>query len=223
MKKIKISLFASMLFSIYFFLPGIVNAQYEQKVTLHGSLGYVSALSPDWFNEYYPNGASIDAGIQYNFSRKFSLAILANSSVFFGLNEFTETSEIRIETSSDYYQLGISLAPKFRFLTSKRVNPYVLGGVSLNLLSYDYLYQYWEYDGSEWDLKEDEYESEVVPATFGFIVGAGIDFRLTDNFAVFIQSGVSSVWDMDEVYPEFLNSFYTQLGVNISLFKSKSL
>lgn len=200
-----------------------VKAQYQQKVTLHGSLGYVSAISPDWFKEYYPDGGSIDVGIQYNFSRKFSLAILANSSVFLGLNEFTETSEYRIESSSDYYQFGVSLAPKFRFLTSKKVNPYVLGGLSVNFLSYDYLYQEWEYDGEEWDLKENEYESEVVPFTFGFILGGGFDFRITDNFSLFIQSGVTSVWDADDTLPEFLNSFYTQVGLNISLFKSKSL
>lgn len=213
-----------MLFSIYIIIPlSDANAQYEQKITLHGSLGYVSAISPDWFKEFYPDGGSLDVGIQYNFSRKFSLAILANSSVFLGLNESTETSEYRIESSSDYYQLGLSVAPKFRFLTSKKVNPYILGGLSVNFLSYDYLYQEWEYEDGVWELKEDEYESEVVPITFGFILGGGFDFKLTDNFSLFIQSGVTSVWDADDTLPEFLNSFYTQVGLNISLFKSKSL
>ncbi|HOP03536.1 MAG TPA: outer membrane beta-barrel protein [Tenuifilaceae bacterium] len=221
MKLLKTQLVILMLFCICFvFLNNKAYAQFEQKITLQGSLGYVSAINPSWFSEHYPSGASIDLGIQYNFSRSFSVAVLAQYGNFWGLYNEEDEPDHYMEEMADYYQLGINLAPKFRFLPGKRFNPYVLGGANISFISFDYTYYYIDYETNE---IEDVYEEEVIPVTFGFMGGVGFDYRLTDNFSLFLQSGVNTVWDNDEDYPEFLTSFYTQVGVNISLFKSKSL
>jgi hypothetical protein len=197
------------------------NAQYEKKLTLQVSAGYVSALSPSWFQKYYPDGSSGNIGVQYNFSRKFSIAILANSSFFWGVNQTVQEDDSYIETNSNYLQLGMGIAPKFRFLTNGRLNPFVLGGLSANYLKYEYYSEERSWDGDEWDVDID-YDDEQTPA-LGLVFGAGFDYRITDDFSLFTITGVKSVWNPDSDYRDLLNSFYVQLGFNINLFKSKSL
>ena len=86
-------------------------AQYEKKITLQGSLGYVSPLNPTWFQNYYSNGTSSNLGVQFNFNRKFSLALLANSTTFFGQDKLYQETDLIIETNSKYFDIGIGVAP----------------------------------------------------------------------------------------------------------------
>lgn len=174
-------------------------AQFEQKFTLQLSGGYIQSLSPDFFSRVFKNGFSVDAGAQYNFSRSLSFVVLAKYAKF--LSDFESHSGV---SAIKYNQIGLSLCPKYRFMPSSRVNPYLYGGFSLNYISYNLI-----------GVPE---ATQTSPAIFGFTGGLGIDFRVSDNFALFVQGGFNSFGSKDQI-----RFFYTQIGANISMFKSKSL
>ncbi len=187
-----------------FLLFGIENAsaQFEQKLTLQASGGFVGAFSPDPFTDIFEIGFSLDAGTQYNFSRSVSMVVMAKYATYF----HSPDEEFSLE-SAKFNLLGISLCPKFRFFTRSKVNPYVFGGASINYINISF-----SLDGTETRKKTE-------PTSIGFIGGLGFDFRINDNIAVFWQGGVNRV-DFDVVW---IDSFYQQLGININMFKAKSL
>jgi opacity protein-like surface antigen len=177
----------------------VAIAQYEQKLTFQAAGGFVHTISPDFFRQVFENGFSLDAGAQYNFSRSTSLVVLGKYSKFFASDNF-------LLQSADYNLIGISLCPKLRFFSSSKINPYILGGASINYYSYSY-----SFGGNE--------QTTPWATKFGFIGGAGIDLRINDNFAIFCQAGINGVGLSDE----FLIALFTQVGINISFLKSKSL
>ncbi|MDX9848275.1 MAG: outer membrane beta-barrel protein [Tenuifilaceae bacterium] len=175
-------------------------AQFEQKFTLQLSGGYVQSLSPDFFTSVFENGFSFDAGAQYNFSRSLSFVVLAKYAKF--LSDFESLSGV---SEIKYNQIGLSLCPKYRFIPSSKVNPYMYGGFSLNYISFNLI----GLPGY----------TQTSPASFGFTGGLGIDFRVSDNFALFVQGGYNAFSSKRD----WISSVYTQIGANISMFKSKSL
>jgi hypothetical protein len=195
------------------------KAQFEQKITLQASGGYVEVLSPDLFKQdVFDRGFSIDAGMQYNFSRSFSLAALAKYSRLFNpaKNEGIWDDE--------YNLIGLTICPKYRLLPRYKVNPYLYGGLSVN-----YVNIIWEKRNAE-----GTFEDVKSPLTLGLNGGLGIDIRVSDNLSLFVQGGFLTTkytvpdytslalfyWDE---YWEWINFTYFQAGINISLFKSKSL
>lgn len=179
-----------------------VMGQFEQKLTLQTSGGFVGAISPESFTDIFNAGFSLDAGVQYNFSRSISIVTMAKYSTLF----FTPDDEFTLE-SAKYNMLGLSACPKIRFLAKKRVNPYIFGGASINYISISF------------SLDGNETRKSKTPTSIGFIGGIGIDYRLNDNLSLFWQGGVSRV-DLDVVW---IDSFFQQAGVNINMFKAKTL
>jgi opacity protein-like surface antigen len=178
----------------------VANAQFEQKFTLQLAGGYVRAIAPDNFTNVFENGFSVDAGAQYNFSRTTSMVVLVKYSKYFA-NDNTILGAL----DAKFNLLGISLCPKYRFNPSSKINPYVYGGVSLNYVSYSISGGY--------------VSSNTSPASFGVTGGLGIDFGISDNLAFFWQAGANTI----KPKGDWLSAIYTQAGLNISLFKSKSL
>ena len=178
------------------------SAQFEQKFTFQTSPGFVYALSPGAFTDIFEVGFSLDAGAQYNFNRSISFVAMAKYATYF----FFPDEDFSLEAAK-FNQLGISLCPKIRFFSSSKINPYIFGGASINHISITF-----SLDGSE-TRKKDE------PISIGFIGGLGCDFRINDNVSIFWQGGLNRV-DFDVVY---IDSFFQQLGVNINMFKSRSL
>ena len=178
------------------------KAQFEQKLTLQASGGLVVPLAPESFTDIFDLGFSVDAGIQYNFSRSVSLVVMAKYATYF----FVPDDGFGLETAK-FTQLGISLCPKFRFFPRSRVNPYLYGGASVN------------YIGISFSMEGEETRSKEEPVSVGAVAGLGLDIRLNDNVALFWQLGLNRV-DFDVVY---IDSFFQQVGLNINLFKSKTL
>lgn len=175
------------------------TAQFEQKLTLQGAMGYVQSLNPDWFKDVFQFGASLDAGVQYNFNRTTSLVGLFKYSVF------ASNDEVFIEDAF-YNLVGLSICPKYRFFPRSIINPYVYGGLTLNYSSFSY-YEYGELVNTPWDTQ------------VGFTGGIGLDLRITDNLALFWQTGVTGI-----NYPDwFLTKRHSQIGINISMFKARAL
>jgi hypothetical protein len=170
-------------------------AQFEQKFTLQAAGGYVQALQPDFFSDVFNNGFSFDGGAQYNFSRSTSIVVLAKYSTFFA-------REGLIGGDVEFNLIGISLCPKYKLFTEKRLNPYIYGGASINY----YTFSFGDFK-FEWSTE------------FGFTGGIGFDYRINDNLGLFLQGGLSGVDSSNEM----IIALYSQVGVTISLFKSKSL
>ncbi len=210
--------------TIVLFLPLLTlsifsKAQFEQKITLQASAGYVEVLSPKLFKEdLFDRGFSIDAGMQYNFSRSFSFAALAKYSRLFNpaKNEGIWDDE--------YNLIGLTICPKYRLLPRYKVNPYLYGGISINYVSL------------MWEKRDAEgtFDNIKNPFTLGINGGLGIDIIVNDNLSLFIQGGVLttkySVPEYSQLAQEYwnenwdwINFTYFQAGINISLFKSKSL
>jgi len=190
------------------------KAQYEQKFTLQGSVGYVSVLSPASFRyQCFDKGFSLDAGVQYNFNRKFSIAGLVKYSRL-----LSPVAQEGIIVNSEYNLIGLSVCPKFRLFTRYRLNPYIYGGASLN------------YVDMSWENEYGSIESIKSNASFGVNGGLGADIRINDNLSLFLQGGLmtdkydlpSDFFGTNE-YWDWINFTYFQAGINISLFKSKSL
>ncbi len=178
------------------------KAQFEQKLTFQASGGFVAAIGPESFTDIFNTGFSVDAGAQYNFNRSISLVTMAKYATYF----FFPDDEFNLE-SAKYNMLGLSLCPKFRFFTRSKVNPYLFAGASINYINISF-----SVDGSET-------RSSKTPTSIGIVGGLGVDFRINDNLALFYQAGYNWV-DLDLTRIE---SVFQQVGVNISLFKSKSL
>jgi hypothetical protein len=106
---------------------------------------------------------------------------------------------------------SLNVCPKFRFMTTKKVNPYLFGGVGLSIVNYKY------YDAYYGD------ESYKFPATFNYAIGAGFDVSLNENLALFLQGGFNFTDLKDEGYTLPYNTVFIQIGVNINFLKSKSL
>lgn len=178
------------------------NAQFEQKFTLQASGGFVAAFSPESFTDIFEVGFSFDAGAQYNFNRSTSIVAMAKYSTYL----FIPDEDYSLETAK-FNLLGISLCPKVRFFSRSKINPYIFGGASINYISISF-----SLDGSETRKKEE-------PTSIGFIGGVGVDFRINDNISLFYQGGLSRV-DFDIVW---IDSFFQQVGVNINMFKARTL
>ncbi len=195
----KSSFFWTPLFFIFIVLfPSTANAQFEQKLTLQLSGGYVHSLAPESFSQSFPNGFSLDGGLQYNVNRNLGIVALAKYATFLGgISSGSTTLDL------EYHQFGLSLCPKYRFLPSDNINPYVFGGLSLNFI--------------RMTIPNFSFSSDFQLA-FGTIGGVGLDVRLTDNLALFVQGGVVS-----NQLEEWLTSAFVQVGFNINMFKAKSL
>ena len=195
MKTIKPTLLAVLTAILLLLNNTDAEAQFEQKVTLQAAGGYVEAIAPEMFKIIFHNGFSFDAGTQYNFSRTTSLLVHMKYSTF--------VSHVPSHPDANYNLVGISLCPKFRFLPHAGVNPYIYGGGTFNyyrIIHADNLIMDWK-------------------TQFGFTGGLGADIPLTDNFAIFFQGGINGVNHPEEM----LMHWYTQLGINISIFKSRTL
>lgn len=190
----KLIFLTGILFLICLF-PTNSLAQFEQKLTINGSLSFVY---PD-FDETISNfssGFGIDGGLQYNLNRHISIIGNARFYYIWGSETYPD----------DYYDnIAIGGGAKINILPRFIVNPFIFGEASVNMM---------------W-IEESRRNSDFVNQDFGTSIGAlgggGLDFILSENFAVYVQSGVYyTYWD------DRLN-LYSQAGVRINLIKSKTL
>lgn len=204
---IKISIVASLLL---FISATHSQAQYEQKFTMQFSGGPSFIVSnypvkPDHFltEEIYDVGMLLNGGVQYNFSRKFSLIGL----VMYGAYPTTSESF----QDGNYYYIGVGISAKYRFFPSSRIKPYLLAGFSACFVEQDINTSYGQ---------NIYYKQPTLP---GLISGVGVEFDLTDNFTLFLQSGLNKIIPKDGDGLPPTESVYILLGLNINIFKSKSL
>lgn len=183
-------------------------AQFDNKITAQFSVGGSFLTGPDYLTNYFDAGFSLDGGLQYNFNRNLSLVGLIKYATLLS----SETYENYLIVAG-LDNLGISLAPKYRFRAGKKMQPYILAGASLNYITYSVVV-------SDLDLSA----SETSPAALGYIGALGLEYGVTNNISLFSQVGANGVFIDDGVIGyDNISTLFIQLGLNLNLFKSKSL
>jgi hypothetical protein len=232
-------------------------AQLEQQLSVNISGGYFNTAGwtgwePEgWYTgaPYEPtlmpnftSGVSVAAGIQYNFSRHFSvefrLGFQYSSGWYYdysedGQEEFNylyyeiyedEISYVVAIRGENYMDLGnyhLGIAPRYYFLPGRRVNPFLLAGININ--NTDVYFDNREYQAYVDLGREDEYTgSEGLTNWFDYQVGIGVlagigaEMALSDFLGIFIQADYHFV-PMREgsiYYPEDYAHFH---GINLHL------
>lgn len=178
------------------------NAQYEQKLTMQLSAGSSIIVSNYANEDLFGPGLMFNGGVQYNFNRQFSLIGLA----MYG--QYTPSSDVSIVGSLDvtYFNLGVGLSGKYKFMPSSNFRPYLLLGVSACFVSLK--------------VGNLSFEQPVLP---GLVTGLGAEFDLNDNLTLFGQSGFNKILPKPDDGLSPTESVYFLLGLNINMFKSKSL
>ena len=198
-----------LLLSIIIIITGTVaNAQFDNKITAQFSVGASALTGPDYLTEYFDAGFSLDAGLQYNFNRNFSLVALVKYATLLSSGYYEDYLMV-----AGLDNLGISLAPKYRFRAGKKLQPYVLGGASLYYITYSVAI-------SELDFSA----AETTPAALGYIGALGLEYGLSNNISLFTQLGANGVFiDDGAIGYDNISTLFVQFGLNLNLFKSKSL
>jgi hypothetical protein len=205
-------------------IPSIINAQFEQKLSANISGGYFNTIGKyswdaDWGPEptLMPNfggGFSVSAGLQYNFSRHFSVEFHFSwmfSPYWYwdaspdGEESFnylyyeieTELGSGIVETSGENYMdmnnLQIGISPRYYILPGKKLNPFVFAGITFDNL--DVWFENLEYQAYEELGRLDEYEESYDLENwfdyyygFGITAGAGIEYVISDKLGLFFKA-----------------------------------
>ncbi len=172
-----------------------VYSQFEQKLTVNMSGSFVY---PDMLEEFtsYGNGLGLDGGLQFNINRTVSFYGSARFYYMFGLSDYSDAY---------YSNIAFGGGLKLNILPTKKINPYAFAEANLNFIWLD------EYN------YETSYYNDEFGTSIGGLGGLGIDFKLNDNIALFIQSGAYfTFWD------KRIN-LYSQAGLRINMIKSKTI
>lgn len=226
-------------FVLILLFPFTVNAQYEKKLTLQAAIGPAFIVSnnglkqhiPDHYfgydpfpdmhevtEEIYGLGTMFNGGIQYNLSRKFSILGLI---MFDGYPTKSGYIKNDCEYIGLYVHVGVGVSGKYKFFSHKKFKPYILAGFGLSYTLQqvdEFIYN----ESLEGLLKVREFKDShnTVPS---FVLGVGAEYDITDRFAMFLQLGNSSYLTGEESNIPSTQLIYGVLGVNLNIFKSKSL
>lgn len=240
------------LFFIFFF--SVLEAQFEQKMSINFSIGGFKTFGYDMGeNEYdplqmphYKPGIMIDAGFQYNFSRRFSImastGIIYSGGWAFKIGDtdylhYTITDSITEETLAEgtnklnLFNFSVGIYPKFYLFPSKKWNPYIFAGLNFNSTHAKFTNN-WYKDADKVDYlapEDTDYNPFLEKNTgLGCIPGIGIEYSISDKLKLTLASGYSLILLKGENFPnqlvtENFNAFFLQAGVRLSFLKTKNL
>jgi len=204
----------------------------------------------------FGSGVSISAGIQYNFSRHLSVEFFAGfqfsgrwyydyseddaapfNYLYWEVQE--DTIDYNVVASGEHYMdlsnLQFGLAPKYYLMPGKKVNPFLMAGITLNYV--DVYFEDSEYlareelgmlEGYEgYNELENWFDYHV---GIGIKAGVGIELVISDRIGItalahydFVPLPVSAFLDEDEDLNENFHGLNIQLGARFSFLKSKDL
>lgn len=187
---------------VTFFAQTSVFGQFEQKLTLQLSAGAGFIVS-DYENEGFFNmGPMFNGGMQYNFNRQFSLTGLAMYGMYF--------SDDEIISDATFFKLGLGISAKYKFFPYSGFRPYLLAGGAAYFVRQEFFLAG----------KKFVFEAPLSP---GIVTGLGFEIDLSENFTLFLQGGFNKLTPFSESNLPPVESVYTILGININMFKSKTL
>jgi len=240
---------------LFLILPLLTYAQFEQKVSINISAGMFKTFGYDMgefeYNPlqmpHYKPGILIDAGIQYNVSRRFSVmataGIMYSGGWSFKMGDYdylhyaisdsiTEETLAEGVNKLNFFNFHVGVFPKLYLLPSKKWNPYIFAGVSINYSSAKYTDNYWEDAHRLNYLPPDDtgpYDPFLEKNTgLGFIPGVGLEYSSSDRFRIYMETGYSMIFLQEqnfksEFVTENFNAFFLQAGLRFAFLKSKDL
>ena len=239
---------------ILFLSPLLLNAQFEQKASINFSAGGFKTFGYD-MGEYeydplqmphYRPGIMADAGFQFNISRRFSVMISAgiiySGSWSFMIGDhdylhYTITDSITEETLAEgmnklnLFNISIGVCPKYYLLPSKKWNPYIFAGLSINSTHAKYTNNWYQDADKVNYLSPDDtpYNPFLEKNTgLGFTPGIGLEYSISDKLKLTFASGYYLILLNEDNFPnlyvtENFNAFFLQAGVRLSFLKTKDL
>jgi hypothetical protein len=217
---------------VLLYIPNNVFTQFEQKLSVNISAGYFNTVGTYGFTDEWssgpddleptlmPNfegGPSVFAGLQYNFSRHFSVEFQFGFSFSFnwyfddsgGSDEpfnylyyevIGDSTEWEVLASGDNYMdltnFHFGLAPRYYFSPGKKINPFIFAGINFNIT--DVYFDDQATIAHEKFGLLDEYELQGgtgdvanwfdYQSGIGIIGGAGIEYALNDYLGLFLTA-----------------------------------
>lgn len=188
------------------------QAQYERKVTLPISLGSSFLVSDHLFNSgvYDAGGIQFNFMLQHNLNRKFSIVWGLMGDFYFSRYNF---SKKRYELKGDYAYMGLTLVGKYKFLSHQKIRPYVLGGLLMGpSIRFDSLL-----DLDDLDIEKVKFESPRL------LAGVGLELDQSEAITYFLQLDLHRQTFQSKTILPTRSAVGFVLGMNINMFKSKSL
>jgi hypothetical protein len=195
-------------------------AQFEQKITINGALGLAVPVGQEYYEVFgmetpalfsnFGLGTSIIGGIQYNHSRRISIAGNLGYKSHWGWYY----GDIEIEDVA-VWNLHFGLAPKLYLASTGKIKPFFYTEVSLNYTSL--------YIGAGQEMMSID---EGYPS-IGVCPGLGFDLIISDNFGLFAQTGYTAIIINKDLTGtnnyENYHAFLLEFGIKLSVFKSKKI
>ncbi|MCU0457402.1 MAG: outer membrane beta-barrel protein [Bacteroidales bacterium] len=240
---------------LFLFLSLLTFSQFEQKVSINISAGMFKTFGyetgegdydPLQMPHYRP-GPIAEAGIQYNINRRLSVMVSAgimySGSWSFMTGDYDylhytifdpETEEPIAEgiNKLNLFNLQAGIFPKFYLFPSKKWNPYLFAGISMNFTSAKYTNNWWK-DADRLGVLGPDDEVPYDPFLeknngLGFIPGLGVEYGQTDRLRIYMSTGyyliaLNEKNFKNELVIENFNAFFIQLGVRLAFLKSKDL
>lgn len=249
---------------LWILAPVSLQAQFEQMLSVNVSAGYFNTMGWSGWEENWedhgpslmPNfkgGPAVTAGLQYNFSRHFSVEFQLGFSFAPGwyfdaspeseeeynylhyeiYDEATGTVLAEGENYMDLNNLHVGIAPRYYFIPGSRLNPFVYAGLSLNYM--DVYFDNLEYKACEDLGRPDLYQENPELSEWfdyhvgiGMMAGAGVEYVLNDSWGFFMVASYHFVPLSEETFygDSFLMNYHDlaiQLGTRFSFLKSKNL
>ncbi len=195
----------AILIPLFAMFTNCIYGQYEQKITLQFSSGSTFIVSNNPGEDVFGPGIVLNGGLQYNFTRKISLTGMVVYSTYFA------TDNVFSGINLTYYNLGLGAGLKYKFNSNKKLTPYLLGGATLCFTKIEFMIM----SNTPFTNKQ-----HVIP---GIVSGIGCEYKLTDNFTLFAQSGFNMMLPSSNDGAPNTQSVNVIIGTNINIFKSKKL
>jgi outer membrane protein W len=226
------------LFLLILFLPEIILAQFEQKLSFNISAGSFKTVgpktfTPDWapdeneplqMTNFRP-GLMGNAGIQYNMNRHLSLcadinvmyagnwfySTYDNVNCFdFQLYQYDTTDVLLTEGSNELTLMNMSLgfAPKYYLLPGKKLNPYIFTGITVNYTKSTYSDNYWKARRDFNMLDPDD-------------TGPSNDY-LEENTGIGFHPGIGIEYSLSDNIGFYISAGYFFINLKTKNFKSES-
>jgi hypothetical protein len=218
-----------LIFLIIFLIIGIkANSQFEQKVSLTFSSGFIKTYGDKYFEEdapyqmpNYKAGFSANAGAQFNLSRRLSLladvgvihspkwsyiypngAEAAHFEIMDSITHSTLLAEGYNELNFTNYSIGAQV--KFYFLTGRKWNPYAFIGPNINYSSAKYTDNFYK-ALVRIDYLHGNYENYNLflekNVGFGLISGIGVEFCPNDKLGFYLSASHYLIFMNQDQFP----------------------
>jgi opacity protein-like surface antigen len=189
-----------------------------------------------------------NAGIQFNVNRHLSLSadlgLIYSGQWYYNVYDNVNyldyeiydpvTDDLLADGSDELTLLNVSfgIAPKYYLLPGKKINPFILAGLTLNYTKSDFTDNQWQayHDLNMLDPDDSGPCSPYLENSFGlgFHPGLGGEYNLSDNIGFFISMGYHLILLNKENFKspeqeENINFIDFHAGVRFSFLKSKNL